>query len=282
MPLVLAGAPIGQPGDASARLGAALANADVIAAEDTRRLHRLCKDLEVTPAGRVVSYFEGNEERRTPELLDALRAGLTVVLVTDAGMPTVSDPGYRLVAAAAAEDLPVTCLPGPSAVTTALAVSGLPSDRFCFEGFLPRKGGERRARLAALQAERRTVVLFEAPHRLADSLADMVAVLGPDRPAVVCRELTKTYEEVLRGTLGSLAQWATGEVRGEITVVLGGAEEIREDLDLAAEVGVREAAGLTRKEAITAVASETGTARRDVYDAVIALKHSSNAVAPDH
>jgi 16S rRNA (cytidine1402-2'-O)-methyltransferase len=272
MPLVLGGAPIGQAGDASARLREALATAEVVAAEDTRRLKRLCQDLGVTPTGRVVSCFEGNEVQRLPELLAALREGSTVLLVTDAGMPTVSDPGYRLVVAAVAEDLPVTCLPGPSAVTTALALSGLPSDRFCFEGFLPRKGGERRTRLAALAAERRTTVLFEAPHRLGEALADMVTVLGPDRRAVVCRELTKTWEEVRRGTLAELAAWAAGDVRGEITVVLAGAEEQRADLDLAEEVAVREGAGLSRKEAIAAVAAETGTPRRAVYDAVLAAK----------
>ena len=275
VPLVLAGAPIGRSDDASPRLAAALASAELVAAEDTRRLHRLCADLGVVLTGRVVSYFEGNEAQRTPDLLAALRAGQRVVLVTDAGMPTVSDPGYRLVAAAAAEDLPVTCVPGPSAVTTALAVSGLPTDRFCFEGFLPRKAGERRARLGELQADRRTTVLFEAPHRLADALADMAAVLGPQRRAVVCRELTKTYEEVVRGTLPELVAWAAGGVRGEVTLVLEGAPAPTVDLtptELVRQVGVREAAGLTRKEAIVAVASETGLPRRDVYDAVVALK----------
>jgi 16S rRNA (cytidine1402-2'-O)-methyltransferase len=274
MPLVLAGAPIGRPGDASARLAEELATADVVAAEDTRRLRRLCADLGAQTRGRVVSYFEGNEAQRTPELLDALRTGSRVLLVTDAGMPTVSDPGYRLVAAAAAEDLPVTCVPGPSAVTTALAVSGLPSDRFCFEGFLPRKAGDRRARLGELQAEQRTVVLFEAPHRLAAALADMVEVLGPDRRAVVCRELTKTHEQVRRGTLGELAAWAEGGVLGEVTVVLAGAEPAAELVtdDLAGAVGLRERAGLTRKEAVAAVAQETGRPRREVYDAVVAAK----------
>ena len=275
MPLVLAGAPIGQVGDASARLGQALATAEILAAEDTRRLQRLCADLGVVPTGRIVSCFEGNEERRVPELLEAVRGGRTVLLVTDAGMPTVSDPGFRLVAAAAAEGLPVTCLPGPSAVTAALAVSGLPSDRFCFEGFLPRKSGERRTRLAQLQAERRTAVLFEAPHRLAECLADMVAVLGPQRRAVVCRELTKTHEQVLRGTLAELATWAQGQVRGEVTLVLEGAPEPAVDaspVELARLVDVREQAGLTRKEAVQAVASETGLPRRDVYDAVVAQK----------
>ncbi|MCW2570561.1 MAG: rRNA ((1402)-2-O)-methyltransferase [Frankiales bacterium] len=275
MPLVLAGAPIGRAGDASARLREELAAAEVIAAEDTRRLHRLCQDLGVTVTGRVLSYFEGNEVRRTPELLDALRAGQRVLLVTDAGMPTVSDPGYRLVAAAAEEDLPVTCVPGPSAVTTALALSGLPSDRFCFEGFLPRKAGERRSRLAALASERRTTVLFEAPHRLAAALGDMAAVLGADRRAVVCRELTKTYEEVRRGSLAELAVWAADGVRGEVTVVVAGASESTVELtadELVRQVHVREEAGLTRKEAVAAVAQETGVQRREVYDAVVQAK----------
>ncbi len=275
MPLVLAGAPIGSADDASPRLAAALASAEVVAAEDTRRLHRLCADLGVALTGRVVSYFEGNEVQRTPQLLDALRAGQRVVLVTDAGMPTVSDPGYRLVAAAAEEGLPVTCVPGPSAVTTALAVSGLPTDRFCFEGFLPRKGGERRARLSELQAERRTVVLFEAPHRLGEALADMAAVLGPTRRAVVCRELTKTYEEVVRGTLPELVTWAAGGVRGEVTLVLQGAPDRTEELtpdELVRLVAVREEAGLTRKEALAAVASETGRPRSAVYDAMVKAK----------
>ncbi|GAC1440086.1 MAG: 16S rRNA (cytidine(1402)-2'-O)-methyltransferase [Mycobacteriales bacterium] len=280
MPLVLAGAPIGQPMDASGRLREELATAEVIAAEDTRRLRRLCKDLDVTPPGRVLSYFEGNEVRRTPELIDALRAGTRVLLVTDAGMPTVSDPGFRLVAAAAAEGLAVTCIPGPSAVTTALAVSGLPSDRFCFEGFLPRKAGERRARLGVLAAERRTTVLFEAPHRLAEALVDMAATLGADRRAVVCRELTKTHEQVRRGTLAELARWAADGVRGEITVVVAGAPEPTVELtgvELAEQVGVREAAGLSRKDAIVAVAQETGVARREVYDAVVAAKRDATA-----
>jgi 16S rRNA (cytidine1402-2'-O)-methyltransferase len=275
VPLVLAGAPIGRPGDASARLREELANAEVIAAEDTRRLHRLCRDLDVVLTGRVLSYFEGNEAGRTPELLELLRAGQRVLLVTDAGMPTVSDPGYRLVAAAAAEDLPVTCVPGPSAVTTALAVSGLPTDRFCFEGFLPRKAGERRARLGSLVAERRTAVFFEAPHRLAEALTDMAAVLGAERRAVVCRELTKTHEEVRRGSLAALADWASTGVLGEVTVVVEGAPEPAVELtqdELVREVGLREDAGLTRKEAIAAVAQETGVVRREVYDAVVRAK----------
>jgi 16S rRNA (cytidine1402-2'-O)-methyltransferase len=275
VPLLLAGVPIGQPGDASPRLRTALGRAEVVAAEDTRRLTRLCRDLDVTYTGRLVSYFDGNEAERTPQLLAALRAGETVLLVTDAGMPSVSDPGFRLVAAAAAEQLPVSCLPGPSAVTTALAVSGLPSDRFCFEGFLPRKGGERRARLEELAAERRTAVFFEAPHRLGACLADMAAVLGADRRAVVCRELTKTHEEVRRGTLAELADRFSGEVLGEVTVVVEGAPErvvVESPDELARLVGVREASGEPRKEAIAGVARELGVPRREVYDAVVAAK----------
>jgi len=285
MPLVLAGVPIGQAGDAGARLAQELATADVVAAEDTRRLRRLCADLGVTPAGRVVSCFEGNEQRRLPELLEAVRAGQRVLLVTDAGMPTVSDPGYRLVAAAAAESLLVTCVPGPSAVTTALAVSGLPSDRFCFEGFLPRRAGERRSRLSALRAERRTVVLFEAPHRLAATFADMADVLGSDRRAVVCRELTKTHEQILRGTLAQLATWAVDGVRGEVTVVLAGAPEPAVETgpaELVRLVGVREQAGLTRKEAVAEVAQEIGVVRRQVYDAVVRAKHGGQPGTGDH
>jgi len=274
--VVLAGAPLGQPGDASARLRAALADAPVIAAEDTRRLQRLCRDLEVTPTGRVVSFFEGNESTRVPQLLDVLRAGEDVLVVTDAGMPLVSDPGYRLVAAAVAEGIAVTSLPGPSAVTTALAVSGMPVDRFCFEGFLPRKAGERRRALAELARERRTLVFFEAPHRLADALTDLAGTFGPSRSAAVCRELTKTYEEVRRGNLGDLAEWAAGDVRGEITIVVAGApDEPAADVGpdvLASEVARREAAGQPRKDAITEVARARGVPKRDVFDAVVAAK----------
>jgi 16S rRNA (cytidine1402-2'-O)-methyltransferase len=273
--VILAATPLGQAGDASARLRAALASVPIIAAEDTRRLHRLCTDLEVTPTGRVVSFFDANESGRVPQLLEALRAGEDVLVVTDAGMPSVSDPGYRLVAAAVAEGLPVTCLPGPSAVTTALAVSGLPVDRFCFEGFLPRKPGERRRALEALAAEPRTMVFFEAPHRLGAALADLRDAFGPDRPAAVCRELTKTYEEVRRGGLGELAGWAAGDVRGEITVVVAGAVAGADEsnpADLAAEVAAREAAGQPRKEAIAEVARARGVPKRAVFDAVVAAK----------
>jgi 16S rRNA (cytidine1402-2'-O)-methyltransferase len=278
--LILGGTPLGQPGDVSPRLREALASAPVIAAEDTRRLRRLCADLEITPAGRVVSFFEGNETVRLPTLLEALQTGDDVLVVTDAGMPSVSDPGYRLVAAAVALDIEVTSLPGPSAVTTALAVSGLPVERFCFEGFLPRKPGERRRRLIELAGEPRTLVFFEAPHRLAAALADLAHAFGPDRPAAVCRELTKTYEQVRRGGLAELAEWAAGDVRGEITLVVAGATPVPVELgpvELAAQVAAREDAGLARKEAIAAVAREVGVPKKEVYAAVVAAR----AARPD-
>ncbi|MBM7092320.1 16S rRNA (cytidine(1402)-2'-O)-methyltransferase [Streptomyces sp. S12] len=276
--LVLAGTPIGDVSDAPPRLAEELAAADVVAAEDTRRLRRLTQALGVTPRGRVVSYFEGNESARTPELVEELTGGARVLLVTDAGMPSVSDPGYRLVAAAVERDVRVTAVPGPSAVLTALALSGLPVDRFCFEGFLPRKAGERLGRLREAAGERRTLVYFEAPHRLDDTLAAMAEVFGADRRAAVCRELTKTYEEVRRGPLGELAEWAAAGVRGEITVVVEGAPEPGPgDVDadeLVRRVRVREEAGERRKEAIAAVAVEAGVPKREVFDAVVAAKRA--------
>ncbi|MFF0203590.1 16S rRNA (cytidine(1402)-2'-O)-methyltransferase [Streptomyces sp. NPDC005017] len=282
--LVLAGTPIGDLSDAPPRLAEELAAADVVAAEDTRRLRRLTQALGVTPKGRVVSYFEGNESARTPELVEELLGGARVLLVTDAGMPSVSDPGYRLVAAAVEKDLRVTAVPGPSAVLTALALSGLPVDRFCFEGFLPRKAGERLGRLREAAGERRTLVYFEAPHRLDDTLAAMAEVFGGDRRAAVCRELTKTYEEVRRGPLAELAAWAAEGVRGEITVVVQGAPERGpETLDaaeLVRRVRVREEAGERRKEAIAAVAAEAGLPKREVFDAVVAAKNAGAGSMP--
>lgn len=271
--LILAATPIGQVADASGRLADALVSADVVAAEDTRRLKRLAADLGVEVGGRIVSYFEGNEERRTPELAEVLAQGQTVVLVTDAGMPSVSDPGYRLVVAAIEADVAVTAIPGPSAVLTALAVSGLPVDRFCFEGFLPRKGGERTRALAELATERRTMVFFESPHRTEASLRAMAEAWGEDRPAAVCRELTKTYEEVARGGLGELVEWAAGQeqgVRGEVTIVVAGTvaeSRTYAPEDLRALVAARQGDGLSRKDAIEQVAGETGMRKKDVYDA---------------
>jgi 16S rRNA (cytidine1402-2'-O)-methyltransferase len=275
--LMLAAAPIGSPQDASPRLAAALGEAPVVAAEDTRRLRRLAGALGVRLTGRVVSYYDDVEAARTPGLLAELRAGRDVLLVTDAGMPGISDPGYRLVAAAAAAGLRVTVLPGPSAVTAALAVSGLPTDRFVFEGFPPRRAGERARRFAELAGEPRTLVLFESPRRLAATLSGLADALGPGRPAVVCRELTKTHEEVRRGTLGELAAWAAGGPLGEITIVVAGAPRRRADPArtgprAAAEVAALERAGTPRKDAIAEVARELGLRKRDVYDALVAAK----------
>ena len=242
----------------------------MIAAEDTRRLLRLVADLGVTISAPVVSYYESVEQARIPALLERMQTGQTVVLVTDAGMPSVSDPGYRLVAAAAAAGLPVTSVPGPSAVITALALSGLPSDRFCFEGFLPRKSGERSRALAELAGERRTMVFFESVHRLTEALTAMATAFGADRPAVLCRELTKTYEEVRRGTLADLVEMAAAGVRGEVTLVVAGATETVEavtDEALAAAVAELVAAGGTRRDAVDAVAARHGLARRVVYAA---------------
>jgi len=270
--LVLAATPIGRVDDASPRLARELAEADVVAAEDTRRLKRLTGELGVTIGGRVMSYFEGNEAQRTPALLEELEAGRRVLLVTDAGMPSVSDPGYRLVVAAVAAGVAVTAVPGPSAVLTALAVSGLPVDRFCFEGFLPRKQGERGRRLAALAAEERTLVFFEAPHRTAAALAAMAEAWGGDRSAAVCRELTKTHEEVRRGSLDELAAWAAEGVRGEVTIVVAGATpgagQPTDDDSLRAAVAEHEATGLSRKDAVVAVARAVGVPKRQVYNSV--------------
>ena len=270
--LVLAATPIGRVADAPPRLAEELATADVVAAEDTRRLRRLTNDLGVTVTGRIVSYFEGNETARTPVLLEALLAGERVLLVTDAGMPSVSDPGYRLVVAAVEHDVVVTAVPGPSAVLTALAVSGLPVDRFCFEGFLPRKAGERSRRLADLLREQRTMVFFEAPHRTEAALAAMAEAWGGDRPAAVCRELTKTHEEVRRGPLADLVTWAADGVRGEVTIVVAGAApyaEVGSDpASLLAAVAELEEEGVRRKEAIVEVAQRAGVPKREVYNLV--------------
>ncbi|HOC13076.1 MAG TPA: 16S rRNA (cytidine(1402)-2'-O)-methyltransferase [Propionicimonas sp.] len=275
--LVLAGTPIGNVSDASAALLEALAGADLIAAEDTRRLRDLVSRLEISTRARVVSYFDGNEASRVDELLAALRDGLRVVVVSDAGMPTVSDPGYRVVAAATAAGLPVRVLPGPSAVLVALALSGLPTDRFCFEGFPPRKGGERRRRLAELATEARTMVFFEAPHRLADFLADARAAFGDDRLAAVSRELTKTYEETRRGSLAELAAWASAGVRGEITVVISGAAAaavtVADALPLVSE---RVAGGEPFSAAVAAVAADAGLSRKALYQAALAARKDAD------
>jgi 16S rRNA (cytidine1402-2'-O)-methyltransferase len=271
--LTIAAVPIGQPADASARLHTALSEATLIAAEDTRRVRRLAAALGVQLTGRLVSNYDEVESRRAPALVAELLAGQDVLLVTDAGMPGVSDPGYRLVAAAAEAGVRVTVLPGPSAVTSALVISGLPCDRFVFEGFPPRRAGERARRFAELAADRRTLVLFESPRRLAATLAELAQAFGPDRMAAVCRELTKTHEEVVRGTLAELAGWAMAGVLGEITVVIAGTRGPSDPVPIeeaVRQVAAQVQAGQPRKEAIAAVARALGLPRREVYNAVVA------------
>ena len=273
MTLILAATPLGNPGDASPRLKSAIENASIIAAEDSRRFHRLCADIEVTFTARVLSFFEGNEIDRTRELISELKTGATVLVVSDAGMPTISDPGFRLMRDAIAEGIEVSVIPGPSAVTMSVALSGLPTDRFSFEGFPPRTAGARIATFEKLRFEERTMVFFEAPHRLADSLVDAVTVFGADRLGAICREMTKRYEETIRGNLGELSAWAsTNEILGEITLVIAGAATDSASLTAADMVGrVREfeAAGMDRKSAIATVAEEFGIAKRFVYAAVV-------------
>ncbi len=277
--LILAGTPIGNIGDASPRLIAALADADVIAAEDTRRLRRLASDLGVEIRAKVVSHFEGNERERVGELLEHLHAGQTVLVITDAGMPSVSDPGYRITAAAIVEDIDVKVIPGPSAVLTALELSGVPVDRFCFEGFGPCKSGDRGRLFGSLATESRTMVFFESPHRTETTLRAMVKAFGADRSAAVCREITKTYEETARGSLLELLEWAEAkeQIKGEITIVVAGAVEQKVDYseaELAARVAAKQSAGLSKRDAIDAVTTETGAARKQVY----AAAHGTHSV----
>jgi 16S rRNA (cytidine1402-2'-O)-methyltransferase len=273
MTLIVAATPLGNPGDASPRLKRAIESASIIAAEDSRRFHRLCTDIEVTFTARVLSFFEGNEIDRTRELIAELKNGATVLVVSDAGMPTISDPGFRLIRDAIAEGIEVSVIPGPSAVTMSVALSGLPTDRFSFEGFPPRTAGARLATFEKLRFEERTMVFFEAPHRLAESLTDAVNVFGASRLGAICREMTKRYEETIRGNLGELSNWAdTNEVLGEITLVIAGAVTDSASVTAADMVGrVREfeAAGMDRKSAIATVAEEFGIAKRLVYAAVV-------------
>lgn len=276
--LILVGTPLGNIGDASARLKATIETAAVVAVEDTRRFWRLCHDLGATVHGQVISFYEAVEMARTPQLIADLETGKDVALLTDAGMPSVSDPGYRLVQACAQAGIEVTVVPGPSAAIAALAVSGLPSDRFCFEGFLARKHGERVRQLTKLQTETRTMIFFESPRRIGATLADIAEVFGDDRPTVVCRELTKTHEEVKRGTASELAQWAEAGLLGEITVVVQGASADvtpPEPAVLAAQVAEQVAAGVDHKAALSVVAKATGVPKRLVYDAVLAAKNSN-------
>ena len=273
MALVLAATPLGNPLDASARLKMAIESAEIIAAEDSRRFHRLASDLGVTFTARIISFFEGNESDRTQEILTLLREGKEVLVVTDAGMPTISDPGFRLMRDAIAEKLPTIVIPGPSAPTMAIALSGLPTDRFTFEGFAPRAHGARTSFFESLRFEERTMVVFEAPHRLHESLVDAASIMGADRAAAICREMTKTYEETIRGPLSELITWAAGrEVLGEITLVIAGVaagSEVRTADDAVARVREYEAAGMDRKGAIATVAEEFSIPKKIVYAAVV-------------
>ena len=273
MTLTLAATPLGNPGDASPRLKEAIASAEVIAAEDSRRFHRLAADLGVTFTARVISFFDGNETARTEEVLALLQRGKKVLVVSDAGMPTISDPGFRLTRDAIAIGIDVVVIPGPSAPTMALALSGLATDRFTFEGFLPRSSGARLAHLETLRFEERTMVLFEAPHRITESLKDAAQIFGSDRQAAICREMTKTYEETVRGSLQELILWSESkEILGEITVVLAGvpvgtAEKTAEEI--VARVREYESAGMDRKDAISTVAKECELPKKVVYAAVV-------------
>lgn len=279
MKLLIAGVPLGNPGDASARLISAISSASIIAAEDSRRFQRLCQDLGVSTQAKVLSFFEGNEEERTDQLLNELKNGADVLVVTDAGMPTVSDPGYKLVRSAIDANIPVEVLPGPSAVTTALALSGLPTDRFCFEGFVPRTQGAREKFFEAIRFESRTIVLFEAPHRLIDTLNVALNILGADRKAALCREMTKTYEETVRGDLTTLIEWANSkEVLGEITIVIEGASISAKEINrekIVAAVRKLESVGMDRKEAVASIAAELNLPKREVFDAMVAAKNQN-------
>lgn len=274
--LILAATPIGNLGDASDRLRRALADTAVIAAEDTRTTQRLLAALGVANRPRLIALHDHNEKDRAAEIV-ALAREQDVLLLSDAGMPTVSDPGFSVVAQAAAEGVGVTVIPGPNAVVTALAASGLPTDRFSFEGFPPRKAGERDTLFGELSTERRTMVFFEAPSRIAETLGALARAFGPDRPAAVCRELTKLHEEIRRGTLGELAGWAAGGVRGEIVVVVGGAERRGVSLaDGVGEVTRLVAGGVRLKDAAAEVAGQTGLSRRDLYEAALAARHTAD------
>ena len=275
--LILACAPLGNPGDATTRLREVLTQVKFIAAEDSRKLSRLCADLGIVYQAKVISYFEGNEVARLEQLTEILVSGEDLLVITDAGAPGVSDPGYRLIRAALENSIPVSVLPGPSAVTTALLLSGLPSDRFSFDGFPPRTAGARQSWYAELAEEIRTMIFFEAPHRLVESLSDAMKAFGPDRSAAICREMTKRYEETIRGTLGELHEWATShEVLGEISLVIAGFDRSSRsftDFDLVERVAERELAGESRKDAIAEVARELDLPKRQVFDAVVASKN---------
>ena len=279
MALTLAATPLGNPLDASPRLKAAIESAEIIAAEDSRRFHRLASDIQATFTAKVLSFFEGNETDRTQELLIALREGRNVLVLSDAGMPTISDPGFRLMRDSIAEKITVHVIPGPSAPTMAIALSGLPTDRFTFEGFAPRTSGARLSFYESLRFEERTMVVFEAPHRLLESLTDAQSILGGSRQGAICREMTKTYEETIRGCLDYLIEWAgSHEVLGEITLVFAGVEvgsAEKSNEQIVARVLQFEAAGMERKLAITTVAQELDLPKKLVYAAVVEAKNSN-------
>lgn len=270
--IILAGTPLGNDDDASPRLRHALANADIIAAEDTRRLLNLVSRLGIAIHAPVVAYHDHNEAQKAPDLIEAARSGKTVVMVSDAGMPSVSDPGYRLADLAAQEGIALTVIPGPSAVLTALAISGLASNRFSFEGFPARKQGERISAFQKLASDERTLIFFESPRRLHETLVDMATTFGEDRRAAVARELTKTYEEVRRGTLAELVAWSAEDVKGEISVVVEGFRpDTNAEIDpaLVSEVLDLAALGLRLKDAAGHVAARTGLRKNELYSAAL-------------
>ncbi len=274
--LILACLPIGDARDASTHLIESIQNATYVAAEDSRKFARLCQELNIKHHAKVITFFEGNESEKIDELTSLLKSQKDVLVVTDAGAPGVSDPGYRLIRAAVESDVKIKVLPGPSAVVTALLLSGLPTDRFCFEGFPPRTQGARSKWFNDLAQEERTIIFFEAPHRIVESLKDAGDAFGLDRIGAVCREMSKHYEEVVRGELSQLIQWAESkDILGEITIVISGFDPGTREFDSAQLVQMvlnQESAGEGRKEAIAQVAKETGISKRVVFDAMVAYK----------
>jgi 16S rRNA (cytidine1402-2'-O)-methyltransferase len=274
--LILACLPIGDPHDASVHLIQSIENVQYVAAEDSRKFARLCQDLSIKHNAKVISFFEGNESERIDELTAILKSQKDILVATDAGAPGISDPGYRLIRAALAENIQIKVLPGPSAVTTALLLSGLPTDRFCFEGFPPRTKGARSKWFKDLSQEERTIIFFEAPHRIVESLTDVAEAFGEDRTGAICREMSKQYEEVVRGSITELITWASSkEILGEITVVLEGFDPGSREFSvdqLIKLVLAQEESGEGRKEAIALVAKENGVSKRVVFDAMVAYK----------
>ncbi len=274
--LILACLPIGDVRDASAHLIAVITSAEYVAAEDSRKFARLCQDLEIKHSAKVISFFEGNENEKIEELSLILKSGKDILVVTDAGVPAISDPGYRLIRAALAEKIQIKVLPGPSAVTTALLLSGLPTDRFCFEGFPPRTSGARLKWFTDLRQEERTIIFFEAPHRIIQSLTDAGSAFGLDRNGAVCREMSKHYEEVVRGPISELITWANSkEILGELTVVIEGFDPSSRHFsveDLIKLVLAHEVSGESRKSAIALVAKENSVSKRVVFDAMVTHK----------